>query len=175
MAEPVIVPHPNTVRGPIESEFNGLRDAIEKKYVSDKEDLEAQYHEDLAANQSDKEDALVAAGLNPDGGVPPNYGVAVRNTAVPTIAGTTTVGEELTADPGDWTNSPTLAYKWRRADNAQGANVADIADATDATYTLQAEDEGKRVRVVVTATNVGSAPVSASSSYTAAIAAVPAP
>ena len=77
MTSPVIVPHPNTIRGPIESEFNGLRDAIEKQYVADKVALEEQYHADIHANRLAKEAALVAAGLNPDGGTPADYPASI--------------------------------------------------------------------------------------------------
>ena len=43
-------------------------------------------------------------------------------------------------------------YQWQRCDTT-GANCADIAGATAATYTATAADTGRRVRVVVTATN----------------------
>lgn len=165
--EPVIVPHPNTIRGPIESVYNGRRDAIEKQYIADKVDLEADYHAALAANQSDKEDALAAAGLNPDGGTPDDYGVALKNLTVPTITGTPAVDAELTAHPGSWTASPTLAYKWQRADDADGTNVADIAAATAAKYTVTSADEDKFVRVVVTGSDAGVASVSANSAWLA--------
>ena len=62
-----------SVRGPIESEHNKTRDAREKKYVDDRVALEDAYHSDLADIQAAKEAALVAAGLNADGGVPPDY------------------------------------------------------------------------------------------------------
>lgn len=70
---PVIVPHPTTVRGPIESEHNALRDAREKKFVKDQTDLETAYRADLAEIQANKETALLAAGLNADGGTPDDY------------------------------------------------------------------------------------------------------
>ena len=71
-----------------------------------------------------------------------------RNAGVPTLSGPARLGGTLTAAPGDWT--PTgldFTYVWQR-------DGADIAGATSATYTLQAADVGKRVRVKVTATNV---------------------
>ena len=43
------------------------RETIENDYVKDRNDLEEQYHKDLAANDRDLRDAYVAAGLNPDG------------------------------------------------------------------------------------------------------------
>ena len=63
----------NDVRGPIEQTHNATRDAREKKYVTDRVALEHTYHSDLQAIQTAKEAALVAAGLNPDGSVPPSF------------------------------------------------------------------------------------------------------
>jgi hypothetical protein len=58
------------LRSAIESTHNGARDAIEKQYAQDKQDLEDAYHDDLRANRLAKEAALVAAGLNHDGSDP---------------------------------------------------------------------------------------------------------
>lgn len=167
---PTIVDHPNTIRGPIESEYNGLRDAREKEYVAARVALEAEYHSDLADIQSDKEAALVNAGLNPDGGVPTTYGHHPENVEDPSITGTTTVGEELTADPGTWNpDSAALTYQWQRA-AANGSGLADIEGATAATYTLVGDDSGKKVRVKVTGTSAGGGEV-ATSPYTGLVAA----
>lgn len=59
-----------SLRGDIESEFNGLRNAIEEAYVLARGNLELQYHADLKANSLAKGDALGAAGLNRDGSNP---------------------------------------------------------------------------------------------------------
>jgi hypothetical protein len=58
------------LRSGIESEHNGNRDAREKQYVNEKGNLEKAYHEDLTAIRVAKEQAMVAAGLNPDGSDP---------------------------------------------------------------------------------------------------------
>ena len=69
------------VRSPIESEHNKTRDDREQQYVTDRTALAAAYHSDLADIQTAKQDALVAAGLNPDGSPPSDYG----QTAPPTF------------------------------------------------------------------------------------------
>jgi Protein of unknown function (DUF3344)/Ig domain of plant-specific actin-binding protein len=81
--------------------------------------------------------------------------------------GTATVGQALSANPGNWngTGPLTYAYQWQRCD-ANGANCVDIAGATGSTYTPSPADAGGTVRVVVTVTNaagtstpVASAPI----------------
>jgi hypothetical protein len=75
------------------------------------------------------------------------------NTALPTISGTTQVGQILTAGNGTWTNSPTtFAYQWLRC-NGGGNACSNVANGTQKTYTLVAADAGRTIRVRVTATN----------------------
>lgn len=85
------------------------------------------------------------------------------NTAVPTISGTTTQGQTLTAANGTWTGSPTgYAYVWLR-------NGSAIPGASAQTYVLQAADVGTQISVRVTASNV-SGSAQATSAQTAAVA-----
>lgn len=86
-----------------------------------------------------------------------------RNTAVPTLTGTATVGSTLTCNPGSWIDSTSVSYQWLR-----GASV--IAGATSATYVLQASDGGASVSCRETATNA-----TGSRSATSAARAVPTP
>ncbi|MFP5363687.1 MAG: hypothetical protein ACLGI5_13270 [Thermoleophilia bacterium] len=91
------------------------------------------------------------------------------NVVAPQITGGAAVGKLLSAERGSWTGTPALdfAYRWRRCD-ADGSACADIDGATDASYRATEQDEGARLRVVVTATNsVGNA--SAASAATAEI------
>jgi hypothetical protein len=92
------------------------------------------------------------------------------NTALPSISGTSTVGETLTAGDGTWSNNPTsFAYQWLRC-NGGGNNCADVAGGTQKTYTLVDADSGSTMRVRVTATNADGSN-SAQSAQTAAVAA----
>src|SRR5437899_7789763 len=97
--------------------------------------------------------------------------VAPVNTAPPTISGTPTVGQTLTASNGTWSNSPTsYAYQWLRC-NGGGNSCVAVANGTQQTYTLVGADTGHTMRVKVTATNAdGSA--SAQSAKTATVAPV---
>lgn len=95
--------------------------------------------------------------------------VAPGNTAPPTISGTATVGETLTANNGTWSNNPTtFGYQWLRC-NGGGNACVNVANGTQKTYTLVGADAGHTMRVRVTATNAdGSA--TAESAQTAAVA-----
>jgi hypothetical protein len=75
------------------------------------------------------------------------------NTSAPTISGTATEGQTLTANEGSWSNQPTsYSYQWQRCDT-NGNACADIGGATGKTYKLQAADVGKTIRVRITARN----------------------
>ena len=72
-------------------------------------------------------------------------------TGAPTITGTVRVGETLTANTTDISDSDgltkaTFTYQWL-------ADDTDITDATGSTYALVAADEGKTVKVRITFTD----------------------
>jgi hypothetical protein len=82
---------------------------------------------------------------------------APRNTARPAITGDPEVGQELTAEDGTWTNSPTsFGYQWQRCD-IDAVFCAAVAGATGKTYGVRASDVGFRLRVEVTARNANGA------------------
>jgi hypothetical protein len=75
------------------------------------------------------------------------------NTARPTITGEPRVGQELTAENGTWTGTPTsFAYQWQRCD-IDAVICFDVGGATGRTYGVREADIGFRVRVEVTARN----------------------
>jgi hypothetical protein len=101
---------------------------------------------------------------------PPPPPAAPTNTSLPTVSGTTTEGQSLSAANGSWTGSPmAYAYKWQDCDTA-GANCANIGGATSSIYMLGSSDVNHTLRVIVTATNEGGS-TSATSAQTATVAA----
>jgi hypothetical protein len=60
------------------------------------------------------------------------------NSVLPSVSGTTNVGETLTGTPGTWSGSPVLTYQWRR-------DGADIAGETGLTYLLADADFGTMI------------------------------
>ncbi|MGZ4165705.1 MAG: hypothetical protein ACXVVK_00535 [Solirubrobacteraceae bacterium] len=81
--------------------------------------------------------------------------------AAPTMAGMTTDGRTLTADPGRWDGTAPISftYAWRRCDSA-GKNCGAVftAFSTSPTYVLQNADVGHTMSVVVTAANPATQP-----------------
>ena len=83
-----------------------------------------------------------------------NNSTSIAPTGAPTITGTAQVGETLTAvttgimDANGLT-SPTYTYQWIRANGTE----ADIASANSSTYTLDAADLGKTIKVKVSFTD----------------------
>lgn len=83
----------------------------------------------------------------------------------PTISGTPTVDETLTAAAPAWTPSPaTISYQWL-------ADGTPIEGATGLTHKLSAADLGKTITFAVTGTKGGYADATATSDATAAVAA----
>jgi sugar lactone lactonase YvrE len=93
---------------------------------------------------------------------------AMSATSAPTITGTATQGQTLTAGPGTWSDSSAvLAYQWKDCD-PQGNSCVAVTGATSSTYTLSPSDVGDTIVVVVTATNAAGSS-SASSTATSIV------
>ncbi|MDQ6605584.1 MAG: hypothetical protein M3Z06_03455, partial [Actinomycetota bacterium] len=76
------------------------------------------------------------------------------NTAAPTISGTASPGNQLSASTGTWTGfpAPTFTYRWSDCD-VNGANCTPISGASSASYTAQSTDVGSTLKVSVTGVN----------------------
>jgi hypothetical protein len=79
---------------------------------------------------------------------------APSNVTPPTITGTPTSGQVLTAHWGKWSSLETLTYtvQWQRC-NAAGQDCANIVGATHANYKATSADVGDELTTVVTATD----------------------
>jgi hypothetical protein len=79
---------------------------------------------------------------------------APTNNGLPQISGSASVGHVLTASNGSWngTSPISYAYAWRHC-TAAGTSCSNISGATSNTYTVQGSDQGRTIRVVVTASN----------------------
>ena len=94
-------------------------------------------------------------------------------TGTPMISGTAQVGQMLTASTSDISDSNGLinaafTYQWL-------ADDTDITDATGSTYTLEAANEGKTIKVRVSFTDDGGNHETLTSAVTVAVAAAPSP
>lgn len=93
-------------------------------------------------------------------------------TVIPTISGTATVGQTLTATSGTWPGSPSAGsflHQWQRS--TDGVTWTNISAATATTYVLVTGDAGYVMRVQVSlSTNAGT-----SVAYSLATAAVASP
>ena len=99
---------------------------------------------------------------------------APTNTSLPTISGTTTQGDVLSATKGSWTGNPTsFSYQWQRCEGT-GGGCANVGGVTASTYSLGTGDVGHKLRVVVSATNAGGK-TSATSAESALVKAPPPP
>ncbi len=93
------------------------------------------------------------------------------NLQPPSISGSTSVGQTLSASSGSWTGTPSYTYQWLRC-NALGVGCLPIEGASARTYTAVAADVGATLVVQVTAsTSAGSN--TAESAPTATITAPP--
>ena len=105
--------------------------------------------------------------------LPPNHPA----TGDPVISGTVQVGAELTALTDGIMDEDVLddvfTYQWVRVDADGTSNEEDITDETDATYTLTADDRGKKVKVAVRFVDILGGEETRTSAPTATLAGTP--
>jgi hypothetical protein len=90
------------------------------------------------------------------------------NTSKPTISGTASVGQALSASTGTWTGGVTsYTYQWQSC--TATAVCTDVDGATARTYGVRLSDIGSSLRVVVTAHNLSSSTATATSDQTAVV------
>jgi hypothetical protein len=99
------------------------------------------------------------------------------NSVSPVVSGTATAGQILSTTQGTWTAhpAPTYAYQWERC-NTSGESCSNISGATGTSYTLVSSDVGHTIVATVKASNAtyyGGSTVSAASTHTAEVSAVP--
>ncbi len=90
----------------------------------------------------------------------------------PEIAGTARDGETLTAESHVIWNPTSITYQWQHCILGLGIGCTNISGATSQTYTLGIDDDGWRIRVIVTASNTHGSD-SSESSWTPAVQALP--
>ncbi len=91
--------------------------------------------------------------------------------ALPSIAGERRAGTQLSGDAGSWDYAASFTYQWQRC---AGAACTPIVGATGTTYTPTGDDEGKQLRLDVTATAAGGESDTASSGLTDGVKPAPA-
>lgn len=89
------------------------------------------------------------------------------NTVVPTISGTTSSGNTLTANTGTWTNGSSSTWRWMRLMLGTTGGFEQVG--TSSTYALTGADVGARMFVEETNTNGNGAGVPAVSAWTAIV------
>ncbi|KZE89276.1 CAP domain-containing protein [Microbacterium sp. TNHR37B] len=91
-------------------------------------------------------------------------GYKTLKATTPQIAGTAKAGVKLTAKPGTWTSGTKLRYQWYAGGKA-------VSGATAKSYTPQAKDAGKALKVKVTGSKTGYGSTSKTSKSTPKVAA----
>jgi hypothetical protein len=82
-----------------------------------------------------------------------NHAPRPVDLVAPSVGGSPTPGQPLTASNGAWANAPlSFEYEWQRCD-AQGLACTPIAGAQAATYTPSQADLGSTLRVALIASN----------------------
>jgi len=121
--------------------------ATKDEYAPSRSDLGAAFVLQVTATNTAGDQTVVSRPSKPVEAAP-------LNLEPPSISGTATVGQTLTAKPGSWSAfpSPDFDYQWLRCDRV-GQGCTAIPGATAETLLLTANDAGFTLRVDVTASN----------------------
>lgn len=124
--------------------------ATESKYVPAESDADSSLRLKLGAHNSEGSVTALSAVTSPV-----QSSEVLLNTAAPMITGAASNGETLTAHPGGWLGSSTIAYtyKWERCD-LYGTECKVIEGASASTYALSSTDVGHTLRVRVNASEI---------------------
>lgn len=122
--------------------------------------------------------AVTAAGGGADAiatGTPSTVPTNAGGSNLPSVSGTTTVGETLTVSNGTWNDggaTATYSYQWQTSvDGSSG--WSDLTGETSSTYTLLASDSNQFLRSVVTATNIAGTSTPVATAATTAVLGAP--
>jgi hypothetical protein len=86
-------------------------------------------------------------------GATASIAAAPQSNSAPTISGQPREGSTLTANNGNWANSPTsFSYQWQQCDST-GSNCNPISGANSKSYKVATGDVDHALKVAVTATN----------------------
>jgi subtilisin family serine protease len=107
---------------------------------------------------------LGATGFSEPTAPAPVPATAPQNTVRPAISGGATVGTPVSASTGSWTGAAPITYaaQWMRCTSASASSCAPITGATQTTYTPVPADQGRQLRIQVTARNSRGAAVALS-------------
>jgi hypothetical protein len=130
------------------SSCSNIGGATAQKYTATSTDVGSRLRVVLTATNSDGTGTASSAPTD----VISAKGTAPTNTSPPTISGTPREGATLTANPGSWSGTATIAYNytWQRC-TPGGGSCGNVGGGQ--TYSVRAGDVGRRLRVVVTASN----------------------
>jgi streptogramin lyase len=85
------------------------------------------------------------------------------NLTAPSVTGEGQVGAGLSADPGRWSNEPTLSYQWQEC-AASGTACLDLAGENKPQHVVGLADIGHELRVLVTGANLAGEAIATSTS-----------
>ncbi len=129
---------------------NAIAGATSDTYTANTGDVDNRLRVQVTATNSSGSGVAVSRPTN----IVKATGSAPKNTAPPTISGTTQEGNVLTVHNGSWSGSPqpSFTYQWQRCAGT-GGGCTPIGGATSTTYTLSSVDVAHTVLAVVTAKN----------------------